>query len=205
MAGKTPLVIFKEAIYSKLLDLPEKEGQLTNLQLDSDVAPLKLRELFNKYSSRFGMPAGISSAEDLKKIRMEMAAGMRHKGCDLKLCYSVAFQTLEKGLPYVMMEASREAQVLKQYSKEVTIEINQNKTLEFKYDPNSPNVIFAYTNLQHNTADIILKYYLNCYPDKAILIYTRRDAFWVRDGNYGQSDLESFAMDMVYGKQLASL
>lgn len=205
MAEKKPLTIIKEAIYTKLLELPEKEGQLANFELDADVTPLKLKELFGRYVNRFGAPPGLSSYKDFKRLRLEMAAAQRHKDCHPKLCYQVAYQALERGLPCVLAGAGREARMLIQMSKEVALEISQNKMLEFKYNIDSPNVIYAYCNLIHNTADIILKYYAGFYPEKTILIYTRREAFWVKDSNFDYSDLMEFNRFGIYGKELATL
>jgi hypothetical protein len=205
LAGKTPLTIIKEAIYTKLLELPEKGGQFTNFELDADVTPLQLKELFGRYVSRFGSPPGLNSSEDFKKLRLEMAAAIRHKDCDLKLCYQVVFQSLEKGLPYVLAAAGREARILKQLSKEVSLEISQNKSLVFKYNVDTPSIIYTYCNLIHNTADIILKYYVGLYPEKTILIYTRREAFWVKENNFGNSDLTDFNRFGLYGSQLATV
>ena len=200
-----PLTVLKEAIYSRLLDLPEKEGQSTNLSLDFDVAPLTLKEIFSKYVNKFGMPPGVESVEDLNKLRKIMAIAMRHSNCDEKICYRVAYQSLEKGLPYVLFGASRKARLLNQFAKEVSGEVNSNKSLEFKFHHDSPEVIFTYCNLVHNTADLLLKHYMKTYPDRTVLIYTRRFAFWVKDNIFDSLDLKEFNESNLYSQQLASM
>ncbi|RJQ32146.1 MAG: hypothetical protein C4562_03705 [Actinobacteria bacterium] len=173
---KPPKTILKEAIYTKLFSLPTSQKAF-NLETDNlDI--FNLEDLFSRYVVNFGYPAGFHKISDSKLLRQEMAVAMRNKDCSYDLCAKVAMQALEKGLPYVMFGVSAESRLLKSLSKDVVVEVNRAKSLNFRPVREHTGIVMAQYCLVHETADLILKYFSKRFPTHIVCLKGLRTVYW---------------------------
>lgn len=194
IALRTPKAIIAEAIYSKLLGLQRSDDES---DLATDSSSENLNQLLIRFVYHYGQPPGISRAEDFKALRREFAIALRHKTDHYNLCMEVAKQALEKGLPYVMYGVSPAARMLKTATKEVIVEVTRAKSLRFASHPDEKSIYWADFNVRHNTADLILNYFAKRFPMRILLIYSRREVFWLKDGQVYSQDIGTFSITSI--------
>lgn len=189
-----PKDIIAKAIYSKLLGLQRNDSET---DIDTDLSTKELSQLLARFILYYGQPPGLNSTDDFKVLRKEFAVALRHKEDQSELCLEVAKQSLEKGIPYVTYGVSPAARFLKNICKEVVVEVNQAKSLRFCPHPDQPSIYWADYNIRHNTADLILKYFSKRYPMRILVIYSRRDVFWLKDGQVFGQDIATFSLASI--------
>ncbi len=188
---RTPKAIVTKALYSKLLGFERTDNE-ADLCVDLDTEDLD--HLLTRYIFRYGPPPGIRSARDFKLLRQEFSIALRHKEDQYDLCLEVARQSLEKGLPYVTFAVSSEARELKEFCKEVIVEVNRAKGLRFSPHSDARSIYWAEYNIYHETADLILKYFAKRYPMRCLVIYGKRSVYWYKDKQTYSQDNSLFSL-----------
>lgn len=193
-AVRTPKAIITKALYSKLLGFQRNDSEA---DLGVDLASEDLNQLFIRFTFHYKQPPGLSRLEDFKLLRQEFAIALRHQQDQYDLCFEVAKQSLEKGIPYVTFGVSPEARLLKEVCKEVIVEVNRAKGLRFSPHHRSHSIYWAEYDIVHDTADLILKYFAKRYPMRTLIIYSRRLAYWWKNGEVFSQDLDSFTLASI--------
>lgn len=194
IAARTPKAIITKALYSKLLGLKRSDSEA---DLGVDLASEDLNQLFIRFTFYHKQPPGLNRLDDFKLLRQEFSIALRHRQDQYELCLEVAKQALEKGIPYVTFGVSPEARALKNVCKEVIVEVNRAKSLRFSPHPQSHSIYWAEFDIQHDTADLILKYFAKRYPMRILVIYSRRVAYWWKKGEAFSQDLDSFTLASI--------
>lgn len=191
IAVRTPKAIITQALYSKLLGLQRNDAEA---DLGVDLASEDLHHLFARFTFNFKQPPGLNHLEDFKLLRQEFAIALRHRQDQYELCFEVAKQSLEKGIPYVTFGVSPAARLLKEVCKEVIVEVNRAKSLRFSAHPQSHSIYWTEYDITHDTADLILRYFSKRYPMRILLIYSRRMAYWWKNSEAFSEEINKFSL-----------
>lgn len=191
---RSPKEIIIKALYSRLLGLQRNDDQ-ADLELDSSTEDLP--HLLSRFIFHFGQPPGLTSVEDFKDLRNDFSVALRHKDDQYDLCLEVAKQALDKGIPYATYAVSPAARMLKNVCKEVIVEVNRAKGLRFNPHPEQRAIYWAEYTICHNTADIVLKYFSRRYPMRILAIYSRREVYWLKSGQYFCQDIGEFSLASI--------
>ncbi len=196
-ALRTPKEIIVKALYAKLLGL-QRNDEEADLRVETNSEDLT--GLLGRFLFQHKKPPGINKVDDFKELRREFAIALRHRKDQNDLCLEVAKQALDKGLPYVSFGVSPAARMLKSVVKEVLVEVNRAKSLRFNVHPDDYDIYWAEYDIFHDTSDVVLQYFEKRYPMRTLLMYSRRDVYWLKKGQMFSKDMRTFSLADIDSK-----
>jgi len=110
--------------------------------------------------------------EKMKKLFGFVSLARFHKDNErFELIIKVIRQALAKNVDFVVSQISKESRKVYEMNRQVMTEIHRLKS--FARFTEKDKILFTNLNFEHNTQDIILRYFMEKYPENAVMISER--------------------------------
>lgn len=128
-----------------------------------------LDDLVLKHEAMYKKTNFLYNKEKMKKLfRFVNLARFHKKNNRFDLIIKTITQALGKNIDFVVSQISKESREVYEMSRQVLNEIHRMKA--FARFSEKGKILFSNLNFEHNTQEIVLKYFMQKYPENAVII-----------------------------------